>query len=95
MPGYALWCLAVLLSGLFANQIAGPYLNARMQHFGLTVIDISGATRAASRVQAPGACPAAGCAVRGVAAATGYPGLGALNTGGGPAFLVAASPSGG
>jgi hypothetical protein len=95
MAGYALWCLAVLLSGLFASQIAGPYLHARMDRFGLALIDIAGPAWAVARGQGPAGCPAGGCAVRMVAAPIGYPGLGALNTGGGPAFLVAASPSGG
>jgi len=95
MPGYAVWCLAVLLSGLFATQIVGPYLQTRMDRFGQVLIDLAGPAGTIARAQGPGGCPAGGCAVRVVASPIGYPGLGALNLGGGPAFLVAASPSGG
>ena len=84
--GYAVACMMIVMLGMFASRAAGSYLSA-------------GLTRALSQgvrmVASSGGCQGGDCPVRVVASPIGYPGLGALNPGGHPAFLVAASPSGG
>jgi hypothetical protein len=89
---YAAMSLAVVLSALFATQVAGPYLHARLARVSQTLAGL-GSGPALARTHPPGGCGGE-CAVRVVASPIGYPGLGALNTGGPPAFLVAASPGG-
>jgi hypothetical protein len=95
IAGYAIACMAIILSGLFASQVAGPYLDARLDR---TVHMLLNPAPSVSAVREPraGWCQdrAGGCPVRVIAAPIGYPGLGALISGGGPAFLVAASPGG-
>jgi hypothetical protein len=92
IAGYALMSLAIVLSALFATQVAGPYLHARLARVSQTLARL-GSGPALVWTHPPGGC-GGDCAVRVVASPIGYPGLGALNTGGPPAFLVAASPGG-
>lgn len=85
--------LVLILSGLYANQVTGAYLEAQVHRVGQTLMELPRWVVMRLGASSAWGCRAEpGCEVRTVAAPTGYSGLVSLGAAVDSAFVVAASP---